>query len=261
MFKQLQGFIKPIRSCLGTVMKPLAGSSARSGSPPSRSSREPVGLDASSPVATREASKSMPKPTEPSKLSGLPIAGLDPTPKPPATSSSSGSKQPLTPIPEPVLAAAAAPRSNAIPGSLLESSLTALPGDSFPEPIPANISRSSESLRRAEAEHPDEALRQSEHSSRTGSHGQIFTHERQLPNEFHAAPWHSGPLTAERSSQLEQEVLAEPKGVSSISRPNPVFIDQASTPLLATEGPPAREDNVSNADTTILWQNRLLIFE
>ena len=240
MFKQLQEspFIKSLQSCLGTIMKrsstslasrlsnsatSLASGFARPASPPSRSLCEPVGLDAS--VTTREAGKPAPEPTEPSKLPGPPIAVPDPIPKPPATSSSSRSKQPLAHIPEPTLAAAAAP------------------------------------LCRTEAEHPDEALRQSEYSSRTGSQGQVFTHKYQLPNEFHTAPWHSDLLVTERSSQLEQEALAEPKAASSISRPNPVPTDQVSTTLSATEGPPASEDNVSNADTTIPWQNKSLTFD
>jgi hypothetical protein len=249
---------KSLRSRMGTIMKrsstALTGGFARPPTP-ARSSTDSLRLDANSsgpehvmpsPVAespAREAAESMPEPTGPSKLSGPPIAAPDPTPQPTAT-------------PEPAPAVAPAPRSDAVPVPLPSA---ALPRSSSPEPMPAKaadaaplISHSPETLSRAESERPDDALqvRRSEDSGSTRSHGQV---ERQLPTEIHAAPWDSGPLVAERSSQLEQEAIAAPKATSS--HPNPVFIDRASTPPLATEAPSVRVDNVSNAGTTIPWQN------
>ena len=264
MSKQLQSSpsTKSLRSRMGTIMKrsstALTGGFARPPTP-ARSSTDSLRLDSNSsgpehvmpsPVAespAREAAESMPEPTGPSKLSGPPIAAPDPTPQPTAT-------------PEPAPAPPLAPRSDAVPVSLPESSSAALPRRSSPEPMLAKaadaalyISHSPESLSRAESERPDEGLqvRQSEDSGSTRSHGQVI--ERQLPTEIHAAPWDSGPLVAERSSQLEQEALAAPKATSS--RPNPVFIDRASTPPLATEAPSVRVDNVSNAGMTVPWQN------
>lgn len=178
-----------------------------------------------SPVAespAREAAESMPEPTGPSKLSGPPIAA---TPEPTATASSSTPDQPpevspkgapaslVQPTPEPAPAAALA---DAVPVSIPEPSLRH-------EPIPVKsadaalyMSHSPESLSR----------RQSEDSGSTRSHGQVVPHEQRLPTEIHAAPWDSGPVVAERSSHPEQAPLA-------------------------TEAPPVRVDNVSNAATTI----------
>jgi hypothetical protein len=262
MSKQLQSSpsTKSLRSRMGTIMKrsstALTGGFARPPTP-ARSSTDSLRLDSNSgpehvmpsPVAespAREAAESMPEPTGPSKLSGPPIAAPDPTPRPAAT-------------PEPVPAPAPAPRSIAVP----ESSSAIVPRSSSPEPMLAKaadsapyISHSPVSLSRAESERPDEALqvRQSEDSGSTRSHGQVV--ERQLPTEIHAAPWDSGPLVAERSSQ---EALAAPKPTSS--RPNPVFIDRASTPPLATEAPSVRVDNVSKASTTFPLQNNLFTFD
>ena len=55
----------------------------------------------------------------------------------------------------------------------------------------------------------------------------------------------------ERSFRHEHEAVVAPKAISS--RPDAVFIDRVSTPLLATEAPPVRADNVSNAGMTIPW--------
>jgi hypothetical protein len=245
----------------------LTGGFSRPGTP-ARSSSESLRFDANpsgpeivvpSPVAespAREAAESAAEPTGPSKLSSPPIAAPDPTPAP----------VPLL-APAPILAPAPAPAaapaasSDAVPASLLESSLTALPRESSPEPIPAKsaevppyVSRSPESLSRAASEHPDEALlvRQSEDSGSTQSHGQVISHDRQLPIEVQAAPLESGAPVA---SQVEQEALAAPKTLSSRtnSRTNLASFDRVSTPPLATEAPTVRVDNVSNASTTIPW--------
>jgi hypothetical protein len=244
---------------MGTIMKrsstALTGGFSRPGTP-ARSSTESLRFDASapgpevvvpSPVAespAREAAESAAaEPTGPSKLSSPPIAP-DPVPAPllaPAPV--------LAPAPAPEAAPAAS--SDAVPVSLLES----LPRKSSPEPIPAKsadvppyVSRSPESLSRAASEHPDEAppVRQSEDSGSTQSHGQVIPQDRQLPTEVHA----------------EQEALAVPKTLSSRtnSRTNLASVDRVSTPPLATEAPSVRVDNVSNASTTIPWQDNPPIF-
>jgi hypothetical protein len=260
MSKQLQGSpsTKSIKSRMGTIMK--RSSTALSGfsrpGTPARSSTDSLRLDSSanapevvvpSPVAespAREAAESAPEPTGPSKLSGPPIAAPVPTPAP--------------------VAVAPAPSSDAAPVLLPEPSFTDLPRKSSPEPVPAKpvevppyVSRSPESLSRAASEHLGEALpvRQSEDSGSTQSHGQVIPQERQPPTEVLAAPWDSGPRVAERSSL---EALAAPKAMSS--RTNLASVDRVSTPPLATEAPPVRVDNVSNAGTTIPWQNNPPIF-
>lgn len=243
----------------------LTGGFSRPGTP-ARSSTESLRFDANppapeivvpSPVAespAREAAESAAEPTGPSKLSSPPIAAPDPTPAPAPI---------LAPAPAP--AAAPAASSDAVPASLLES---ALPRKSSPEPIPAKsaevppyVSRSPESLSRAASEHPDEALpvRQSEDSGSTQSHGQVIPHDRQLPTEVQAAPLESGAPVA---AQVEQEALAAPKTLSSRtnSRTNLASVDRVSTPPLATEAPTVRVDNVSNAGTTISWQDNPPIF-
>ncbi len=190
---------------------------------PSRSSTESLRLEANtagpehvmpSPVAespAREAAESMPEPTGPSKLSGPPIAAPDPTTEPTATVSSS--------TPDPTPATASAPRSDVVPVSVPESSLTGLPRKSSPEPIPTKsadtapyLSQSPESINR-ELVRLDEALpvRPSDDSGSTRSHGQ--------------------------------------------------FVDRVSTPPLATEAPPVRVDNVSNASTIIPGQNNPPTFD
>lgn len=178
---------------------------ARPGTP-SRSSTESLRLEASaagpehvmpSPVAespAREAAESMPESTGPSKLSGPPISGPDPTPESTATVSLS--------IPEPVPAAAPAPGSDPVPVSVPETSLTAPSLEALPAKSADTapfISHSPESITR-ELVHPDEALpvRPSDDSGSTRSHGQVV-------------------------------------------------VDRVSTLPLATEAPPARVDNVSNA--------------
>ncbi|KAH9981600.1 hypothetical protein BJV74DRAFT_82088 [Russula compacta] len=260
---------KSMRSRMGTIMR--RSSTALTGGfrpgTPSKSSTESLRLDAAapgpvhvmpSPVAEspgREAAESMPEPTGPSKLSGAPITV--PRLEPPATISSSmpeqprevsskGSSTPLVePTPEPASSELAPP----------ESSSTALPGKPL-EPIPIKsvdptsyVSHSPESLSRAAPEYAmdrDEAppVRQSEDSSTTQSHGQVLPpHERQLPTEILAAPWDSGPLVAERSSQPEHEEIAAPKAMSV--RPNPVFTDRVPTPPIAVEAAPVKVDNIS----------------
>ena len=188
MSKPLQGSpsSKSLRSRMGTMVRrstTAIGGLARPGTP-SRSSTESLRLEANaagpehvmpSPVAespAREAAESMPEPTGPSRLSGPPIVALDLTPEPTANVSSS--------ILEPAAAAAPPPGSDAVPASVPESSLTALP-KSTPEPVPTKsadnapfYSQSPESIAR-ELVRQDEALpvRPSDDSSSTRSHGQV----------------------------------------------------------------------------------------
>ena len=252
-----------LKSRMGTPMRrsstALTGGFSRHGTP-ARSSADSLGLDASadapelvvpSPVAespARKAAESAPEPTGQSKLSGPPVAPPVPTP-----------------APEPAPAAVAlAPGSDAVSVSLPEPSFMDVPRKSSPEPVPEKstkappyVSLSTESLSRAASEHPDEALpvRQSEDSGSTQSHGQIISQEQHLLTEVLAAPRGSAPckhawkatFMAERS-YLEE--LAAPDAMSS--RTNLVSVDRVSTPLLATEAPPFRVDNVSNAGTTTM---------
>jgi hypothetical protein len=201
---------------------------ARPGTP-SRSSTESLRLDANapgpehvmpSPVAespAREAAESIPEPTGPSKLSGPSITSQPPALEPPTTVPSSEPEQlqevlsipPVQPTPPPVPAPVEIPVASAEPESYVAES-------------PQSLTR-AESVRAA-----DEALtvRRSEDSGSTRSHGQIVPpHERQLPTEILAAPWESGPLVAERSSQPEQEA----------PRAGPV--DRVSTPPIVVEAP------------------------
>ena len=247
---------------MGTMMRrssTVLGEFSRPGTP-AGSSADTLGLDASanapelvvpSPFAespAREAAESVPEPTGPSKLSGPSIAPPDSTPAPEPTSA----------------AVALAPSSDAVPVSLPEPTFMDVPRKSSPEPVPEKstgappyVSRSTESLSRAASEHPDEAppVRQSEDPGSTQSHGQIISQEQHLLTEVLAAPWGSAPckhawkatFMAERS-YLEE--LAAPDAMSS--RTNLVSVNRVLTPLLATEAPPFRADNVSNAGTTTL---------
>jgi len=190
-----------------------------------------------SPVAespAREAAESMADPTGPSKLSGPSITAAEPTPEPPAAvSSQEASIPPVQHTSEPVPAAdvAPAPTSDAVPVSVPDTSSTAVP-DKSAEPA-SYVVHSPKSLSRAPSEHAaDEALlpvRRSEDSGSTRSHGQVLPpHERQLTTEGLAAPWDSGTLVAEGSSQPEQEAPVAPSAMPAL--PNPVSIDRASTP-------------------------------
>jgi hypothetical protein len=277
---------KSLRSRMGGIMRRSStaiGGFTRPGTP-SRSSTESLRLEANasgpehvmpSPVAespAREAAESLPEPVGPSKLSGS-VTSPTPAPESLSTVPPSRPEQPLDvsskevsaplvqPTPEPAPAAAAevapAPRSDAAPVSLPEASSTAPPGK-LPEAVPvksvdpaAYVTRSPESLSRAASEHAaDEALpvRRSEDSGSTRSHGQVLpSQERQLPTEVYAAPWDSGPLVAERSSQPEQATLAAPNPMSL--RPNPASIDRVSTPPMTVETLPIK-DSVSSVGTS-----------
>ena len=197
MSKQLQASpsTKSLRSRMGTMVRrstTALGGFARPGTP-SRSSTESLRLEANaagpehvmpSPVAespAREAAESMPEPTGPSKLSGPPIATPDPD---------------STPIPEPAPAAAPAPGSDAVPELVPESSLTAPPRESSPEPIPTKsadtalyLSQSPESISR-ELSRPDEVLpvRPSDDSGSTRSHGQVVDRVSTPPLATDAPP-------------------------------------------------------------------------
>jgi len=244
---------KSLRSRMGTIMRrsstalSAVGGLARPGTP-SRSSTESLRLDANapgpehampSPVAespAREAAESMAEPTGPSKLSGPSITAAGPTAEPPAAvSSEEASTPPVQLASEPVPAAdvVPAPTSDAVPVSVPDTSSTAVPVKSV-EPA-SYAAHSSESVSRAASEHAaDEALpvRRSEDSGSTRSHGQVLPpHERQLTTEGLAAPWDSGPLVTERSSQPEQVPVA-PSAIPA--RPNPVSTDRASTPPLGS---------------------------
>ena len=267
---------KSIRSRMGTIMRRSStalGGFARPGTP-SRSSTESLRLDANagaehvmpSPVAespAREAAESMPEPTGPSKLSGPSITEPEPTPEPPATVS--GAEQPLeasskeapTSVVQPTVGPAPAgevppaPRSDAVLAPIPDSSSMANPVKSA-DPT-SYVIHSPESLSRAASEHAtDEALpvRQSEDSASTGSHGQVVPpHERQLPTETIAAPWETGPLVAERSSQPEQDVPVAPVAIPA--RPNPV-----PTPTDRVSTPPIKVDNSSVAGLALKSRTR-----
>ena len=221
MFKKLQWspFTKSLRSRLGNIISrssttSLTGGSARPPTP-SRSSGEHCRL---------YANALGPENVMPNPATGSPIreaAESMPEPAEPPKRSLEVSSN-VTFTPESALAVDLALTSDAAPVSLHESSLTALPKKSSHEPVSAKsdamtyISCSPESLSRAKA-----------------------------------APWDGGPPMTERSFRYEQEALAAPKAVSP--RPDAVFIDRFSTPPLATEAPPVRADNVSNASITIHW--------
>ena len=242
---------KSLRSRVGTIMRrsstalSAVGSLARPGTPSRRSSSESLRLNANapgpehampSPVAespAREAAESMADPTGPSKLSGPSITAAEPTPEPPAAvSSQEASIPPIQHTPELVPAAdvAPAPTSDDVPVSVPDTSSTAVPVQSA-EPA-SYVVHSPKSLSRAPSEHAaDEAppVRRSEDSGSTRSHGQVLPpHERQLTTEGLAAPWDSGTLVTEGSSQPEQEVPVAPSAMPAL--PNPVSIDRASTP-------------------------------
>jgi hypothetical protein len=263
---------KSIRSRMGTIMRRSStalGGFARPGTP-SRSSTESLRLDANagqehvmpSPVAespAREAAESMPEPTGPSKLSGPSITGPEPTPEPPAAVSSSGAEQPLevsskeapTSVVQPTLGEVApAPRSDAVHAPIPDSSMANPVKSADPT---SYVTRSPESLSRAVSEHAtDEALpvRQSEDSASTRSHGQIVPpHERQLPTETIAAPWETGPLVAERSSQPEQDVPVAPTAIPARPNPVPMPTDRVSTP-------PIKADNSSVAGLALKSRTR-----
>lgn len=179
-----------------------------------------------SPVAespAREAAESMPEPTGPSKLSGPPIAAPDPTPEPTAASSSRPDQPPEDSSSAPLVQPTPEPAPAAELAPISDAVPVSTPEPSLrrsPEPVPAALylSHSPESLSR----------RHSEDSGSTRSHGQVIPQ-----TEIHAAPWDGGPLVAERSSHLEQAPLA-------------------------TEAPPPRVDNVSNAG---IWQNNSPTFD
>jgi hypothetical protein len=265
---------KSIRSRMGTIMRRSStalGGFARPGTP-SRSSTESLRLDANagpehvmpSPVAespAREAAESMPEPTGPSKLSGPSITEPEPTPEPQATVPSSGaeilSKEAPTSVVQPTLGpgpageVAPAPTSDAVLAPIPDSSSIANPVKSA-DPT-SYVMHSPESLSRAVSEHAtDEALpvRQSEDSASTRSHGQVVPpHERQLPTETIAAPWETGPLVAERSSELEQDGPVAPIAIPA--RPNPV-----PTPTDRVSTPPIKADNSSVAGLALKTRTR-----